>query len=245
MAFADRIILNKVDLVNDEELLDVKNRLKGINGHCEIMEAQLNQKAIPLDAVLGLKAFALDRVLKMDPEFLAVDGGEHQHDQRVTSVGFSFEGHVLMSKLQEWLQLLMVTKGTDLFRYKGVLAVQGFDEPYVFQGVHMLFGGGLLEDESWPEGQPRVSRFIFIGKDLDRKALVDGFMKCAVLTGKLRFDVGQRLECCIDKGTFAAGTVIKLWDAGNPYRVRLDSGVEVWGPEDHDVYIRAAAARVA
>ena len=38
----------------------------------------------------------------------------------------------------------MQTKGEDLFRYKGVLAVKGMDQKFVFQGVHMLFGGASV-----------------------------------------------------------------------------------------------------
>ena len=45
-------------------------------------------------------------------------------------------------------------KGEDLFRYKGVLAVKGMDQKFVFQGVHMLFGGGFSSEvPPWKEGE--------------------------------------------------------------------------------------------
>jgi G3E family GTPase len=50
------------------------------------------------------------------------------------------------------------------FRYKGVLAVMGHEEKFVFQGVHMLFDGNF--SECWREGEKRESKFVFIGKDL-------------------------------------------------------------------------------
>ena len=49
------------------------------------------------------------------------------------------------------------TKAEDLFRYKGVLAVKGMDKKFVFQGVHMLFGGNFSEEIGlWKEGKKRV-----------------------------------------------------------------------------------------
>ena len=51
----------------------------------------------------------------------------------------------------------MRNKGEDLFRYKGVLAVKGMDQKFVFQGVHMLFGGGFSSEVApWKEGDTGV-----------------------------------------------------------------------------------------
>ena len=73
----------------------------------------------------------------MDPEFLDTEA-EHEHDQRVTSISSKFEGVLNVNKLNKWIGEIIETKGTDLFRYKGILAVKGMDYKFVFQGVHML-----------------------------------------------------------------------------------------------------------
>ncbi len=67
----------------------------------------------------------------------------------------------------------MQTKGVDLFRYKGILDIKGSNRKYVFQGVHMLWGGTLTED--WAEGEKRENIGVFIGRSLDRETITAGF----------------------------------------------------------------------
>ena len=105
-------------------------------------------------------------------------------------------------------------------RYKGVLAVKGKEEKFVFQGVHMLFDGQFLG--SWKEDEPRESVFVFIGKDLDKEDLKDKFESCKA-PASLRFSVGDKVEA--NDGEFQPGTVIKLWDDGNPCKNRMISVV--------------------
>merc|ERR1711879_643932 len=87
--------------------------------------------------LLGLNAFELNRVLEFDPEFLNQDPSEHIHDDSVTSVACQFYGELNVNKLQRWIRGLIgnVEVANDLFRYKGVLAVKGMDDKFVFQGV--------------------------------------------------------------------------------------------------------------
>ena len=65
----------------------------------------------------------------MDPEFLNTDG-EHEHDQSVTSVGIAMDGAVDLARLNAWLGPLVETRGVDIYRMKGVLAVAGQDLKY-------------------------------------------------------------------------------------------------------------------
>jgi G3E family GTPase len=51
-----------------------------------------------------------------------------------------------LGKLQNWISELIQTKSNDLYRYKGVINVVGMNNPYVFQGVHMLFTGNFIKD---------------------------------------------------------------------------------------------------
>jgi len=179
VAFADRILLNKIDLVDDTEKEKVKARLTSINRYADIIET--TQSSIDVSKILGIKRFDLGRVLDMDEEFLNVDG-EHQHDDSISSVGIEFEGTLDMLKLNAWLSKLLETKGVDIFRSKGVLNISGSEARHVFQGVHMLMGFSSSEATSsirpWREDEPRVNKLVFIGRRLDRGVLESNFKLC-------------------------------------------------------------------
>ncbi len=100
---------------------------------------------------------------------------DHEHDEEVTSVGISIPGDLRLEKLNGWLSQLLRVHGLDIFRMKGVLSVQGWDERFVFQGVHMLFDG--RPDRPWGK-ELRHNKMIFIGRNLDRAALENGFREC-------------------------------------------------------------------
>jgi len=99
----------------------------------------------------------------------------HTHDDTVQSVGIQMSGEVEPDKINAWFSALLREKGTDIFRMKGILNVKGRDKRYVFQGVHMLFDA--QEDRPWGDG-PRDNSLVFIGRQLDRKALNEGFRRC-------------------------------------------------------------------
>ena len=178
VAFADKILLNKIDLVTAEKKEAVLKKTKAINKFAEIIETR--QSAVDLDRILGVKAFDLNRVLQMEEDFLDTDG-EHEHDLSVTSVGITLPGAFCLSKLNLWLTTLLQTRGTDIFRSKGVLNISGSDSRHVFQGVHMLMGISSSDEgvgRGWKDGEERVSRIVFIGRNLDREELVRGFTSC-------------------------------------------------------------------
>ena len=236
LAFADRIMLNKIDLVDEDELTNVESRIKSINGFAPIFYTQ--NSIIDPKELINIGAFDLEKTLEMDPEFLDTEA-EHEHDDRVTSTSMKFEGELNVNKLERYIGKLMREDGENLFRYKGVLAVKGVDEKYVFQGVHMLFGGDFSREIGlWKEGETRECRFVFIGKDLDHETLQKGLLECQA--EELRFNVGDTVYANI--GEFTEGRILRTWDEGNPYRVEIQNEEKsnVWVPIDNDDYVRAS-----
>jgi len=296
LAFADRIILNKCDLLKsgavtkiekenqcrdvavddapkDAEMSDdipmddaafseafkkLEGRIRAINPHAPIIRAQFSQ--VDPKQLLNMSAFELERVLEMDPEFLKADPSDHVHDDTVSSVSWSFPGLELnVNKLQEWIGSLMQDLGTELFRYKGVLAVKGCEEKFIFQGVHMLFSGGFASDVfgtsgkrrkssnqnpqgRWQPGEERECRFVFIGKNMKQKhgdRLKEEFLQCKA-EENLRFNVGDPVEAR-GPGGWKPAKVVKIWNEGNPYRLQVQDGkktYDVWAPLDEDTFIR-------
>jgi G3E family GTPase len=101
---------------------------------------------------------------------------EHSHDEAVSSVGISVPGDLDGKKLNDWISNLLQKKGGDIYRMKGVLCVKGTNKRLVFQGVHMLFDAKF--DREWKRDENRTNTLVFIGKDLDRAALTEGFKAC-------------------------------------------------------------------
>lgn len=132
VVFADKILLNKVDLSTENELVNIESKLKSLNPAATIQRTE-QAKVSPKD-VINIGAFDLERVLDFDPEFLAEDA-EHQHDETVSSVGVKAEGSVNLTLLQMWIRRLITEDGANLYRYKGVISVKGVEEKFIFQGV--------------------------------------------------------------------------------------------------------------
>merc|ERR1711879_970831 len=113
MGFADRILLNKCDLVDSEdELLEVEKRIRAINAKVSIKRTTNSE--VEMDYVLGIRGFSLDKIVEMDDAFLE-DSHDHKHDNRVSSVGVDVVGEVVQQKLNDWIGWLLREKGTDLF----------------------------------------------------------------------------------------------------------------------------------
>jgi len=169
----------------------------------------------------------------------------------VSSVSITQEGEVDFGSFEDYVGGLIQSKGTDLYRMKGVLNVRFADKKYVYHAVHMIFNG---EFENYDEGEEKGNKLVFIGKNLDPTALKAGFAACmatpenlAKKEAALRFKVGDRVECNMSGGSWAAGTVLQLmWrddemEQGQvcPYKVRLDDGHGItWAPFDDEQTIR-------
>ena len=173
IAFADVVLLNKTDLIEGESLEHVEARIRKINPYAKIIRTA--RCAAPLEEIIGLNAFSLDRVLEVEPDFLESDH-DHDHDDDITSISFVSDTPLDFEKFQTWFGKLLQTRGQDILRSKGILDFEGFDDRYVFQGVHMLMDGSPMG--AWPEGKPRNSRVVFIGREIDNMGLKEGFEAC-------------------------------------------------------------------
>jgi G3E family GTPase len=194
IAFADVIILNKTDLVGVDELREVEARIRAINPYAKLHKTV--NCGVALEAVLGRNAFDLDRILEIEPEFL--DGGDHHdhgheyrgghdrpahhglkhyHDEDMQSVSLSIEGDIDPEKFMPWLQNYVQKEGASILRAKGILAFKNEPRCFVFQGVHMILDGDLQRE--WKPQEKRVSKLVFIGRNLKDDEITKGFLSCA------------------------------------------------------------------
>ena len=175
IAFADIVLLNKMDLVSEAEAVEVERRIRAINPYAEIRRS--TKSAVPIDAVIGRDAFSLERILERVPEFLSGED-EHEHDSAVNSVSFEVAKPIDAERFNAWITQLLASKGQDLLRTKGILYYAGETRRFAFQAVHMIADGDFIGEIK--ESDPRKSKIVFIGRDLNRPQLRRGFESCAV-----------------------------------------------------------------
>ena len=102
----------------------------------------------------------------------------HTHDNTVSSIGIDLPGSVDYEKFNGWLGDLLRTKGTDIFRSKGIISIENRKDRIIFQGVHMLLD--VNSDRDWKEGEKRVNQLVFIGRNLNREEITKGFSSCLI-----------------------------------------------------------------
>jgi len=173
IAFADVIILNKTDLVTPQELEAVEARIRSINKFAVIHRTQ--RSAVPIAEVLDQGAFDLQRILAQQPGFLSGED-EHEHNEDVRSMSFEVDKPIDPEKFNQWIGELLQSKGQDLLRTKGILSYSNDDRRFAFQAVHMIADGDFIGP--WKDGEPRTSRLVFIGRNLNRPQLRRGFEGC-------------------------------------------------------------------
>lgn len=80
------------------------------------------------------------------------------------------------AKLEDFLGAIVRIYGTKMYRYKGVLDMQGTDRKVIFQGVHELMGSDL--GPKWAAGETKISKMVFIGIELPQDLFKAGLDQC-------------------------------------------------------------------
>jgi G3E family GTPase len=193
VGFADRLLLSKTDLVDAASLDALTARLKRINPRAPIGKVDFGRA--PITEVLDLRGFNLNEKLDIDPDFLAADAHEHQHDEHcdagcghdhhhahhdddIAAFVFKSERPFDSARLDEFLGGLVQVFGPRMLRYKGVLWMNGADRKVVFQGVHQMMGSDI--GGKWADGEVRGSKLVFIGKNLPKDTFILGLEQCLV-----------------------------------------------------------------
>jgi G3E family GTPase len=194
IGFADIILLNKTDLVTPEELRDVELRIRAINPYARVHRTE--RCDVPIQSLLGQGAFDLQRILEIEPQFLAGDhhhghdhhgdhdhghdhhngGLKHYHDEEMQSLSLKSDKPLDPEKFLPWINDLVAKEGPKILRCKGILSFKDDPQRFVLQGVHMVLDGDHQRD--WKPDEKRESRLVFIGRELDAAAIEQAFLAC-------------------------------------------------------------------
>ena len=161
LACADLILLTKTDLVDVEQLTKIKAWLKQkLQPGVKIVTASKGE--IEPDLLLGFNA-AVEDHLDSRPSHHDHEA-EHEHDDDINSIELTldraFEPQALTDKLKQLLQ------EQEIYRVKGFVSVPNKPMRLVLQGVGNRFD--TFYDRLWQPDEPRQTRLVLIGKDLNR-----------------------------------------------------------------------------
>jgi G3E family GTPase len=190
---ADRILLNKSDLVTPGQIAEIERRIRTLNSSAPILRTV--QAKVDLSQIFGLQSFESDALSMTDPNFLddghdhvcdehcehehghgyAHGAGSHTHDPSVDSVSFVFDRPFDAQRLMGSLNVLLAASGDDIFRVKGIFHVQGDDRRHVLQGVHRILE--LKPSMPWWDETP-ASKIVFIGRHLQAQKLRARLQAC-------------------------------------------------------------------
>jgi G3E family GTPase len=198
IAFADILLLNKIDLATPDQLGSLEDRLRKINPLAKIYRTE--KSSIEFGKLLNVRARDLKHALELLPakapdqnsssalfsSFTPKPFGisainpaaqaEPRHDSKVASFAFTEERPLDLKKVEEWLGTLLNESGPNIYRCKGILHIRGQAKRIIFQGVQMLLDS--QPDRLWNPGEKKLSQVVFIGKALNPAAIEEGFRNC-------------------------------------------------------------------
>ena len=170
IAYADLLILNKVDRVTGDSREAIAARLNQINPLAAILQASHAQ--VDASAVLELNRRAPEPQI---PGHAHHTSDEHEHDAALQAISVEAAGNIDIDALDLWLGQLTRRHDAQVLRMKGILSVPGDTRRFVFNAVRRVVD--VHPDRPWGADE-RFSRIVLIGRHLDAAALQAGFSTC-------------------------------------------------------------------
>lgn len=187
IAFADVVILNKVDLIPKEECKSFKSNALGeiekavhdINSLANIIPTVRCQ--VDLSKILDREAYGAKHLAHLEALLQESKAAptRSRHDYTVRTLCIYEDQAIDLSKVREWLEdLLWENKSNmDVYRCKGVLYVNNSDQLHTLQAVKELYE--VVPARKWHDGEKQTNKIVFIGRNLNEEFLRDSF-KCCV-----------------------------------------------------------------
>jgi G3E family GTPase len=174
VAFADVIVINKIDLIDQLALQQLKLQIRALNPTASITTA--SHSRVAADSLLGVRRFSLPALLELEPDLLDENAHDHEHDVSIQSCALIETGALDPDRFNRWINQLVQERGQQLMRMKGVLHFASEPRQFHFHSVHMLLEA--RPGRVWRADETRENKFVFIGRDLDMPRLRKAFADC-------------------------------------------------------------------
>jgi len=178
-AVADRLLITKRDLIDENVAASLSGRLRTINPAAPIQP--IFQGDVDPDALFGAGLYnpetkSPDVARWLQEEAYSADHGDHhhhndinRHDDRIRSFCLTSRTRMPWDAFADWMEALISTHGEALLRVKGILHVTDTDNPVAVHGVQHVFHPPATLD-SWPDDDRRT-RIVMITRDLNQEPI--------------------------------------------------------------------------
>ncbi|CAN6477288.1 unnamed protein product [Victoria cruziana] len=185
IAFADVVILNKIDLVSEEDvgtmssivIEDLEKEISAINSIASVVRTVRCQ--VDLNYVFDCKAYNDMHVAHLEALLeKARDDSSSAHDFEVRTLCICEEGSVDLNQVRLWMEDILWEKRheMDIYRSKGILNIQGSEELHTLQAVRDIYE--IVPARQWKHGETRSNKIVFIGRRLDEDVLRISLKNC-------------------------------------------------------------------
>jgi G3E family GTPase len=183
VALADRLVVTKSDLVAEQPLSDLTERLREINPRAPLRNATDGEIELAFLVDVGLRRTHAD--LEEVERWLGTDEEHehgHRHDENVQTFALRFDQPMSWAAFTQCMDVLTALRGPDLLRVKGLVNVEGKAGPMVVQGVQHLFHPPL-ELAAWPSAD-RSTRLVFVTRGIPKQIVADLFAAIGAIGSK-------------------------------------------------------------
>jgi len=187
-AVADRILITKTDLVDDAVTASLEARLDAINPAAprqKVLNGEVDPDVLfnaglfnPASKGPDVERWLQDEIYADEHKHATEHGHDHdhkhdvnRHDDHISSFCVTYDEPLRLDALEQWFDTIMMLKGPDLLRIKGIVNVAEMDKPVVIHGVQHVFHPPAVLD-AWPS-EDRRTRIVFITRDVERKTIED------------------------------------------------------------------------
>ncbi|CAI9096482.1 OLC1v1032643C1 [Oldenlandia corymbosa var. corymbosa] len=174
IAFADVVILNKVDQASANQLEELEKEMRSINSLTKIIRSTRCQ--VELSMILDCQAYDSEHVAHL--EALLEENRslttEELHDVGVRTICISEKQKLDLDKVRTWLEEILWDKkySMDIYRCKGVLNIKNSDQLHTLQGVREIYE--IVPAREWRKDETEMSKIVFIGLNISPWVLLFG-----------------------------------------------------------------------
>lgn len=180
LVVADTVILTKTEKLSDKDIKNIKTQIKQYNPLCDLIHADYGDYG-DFD-LIGGAFFNEDNFKGLFSEIELHQEHKHEHAHgnhyEMATIGIQINGKFDMKKFSFWMDYFLYINQNSIYRVKGILSFEGLSRKMVFQAVKSAYV--IEEGNFWQNNEERISKLIFIGKNLDKQAINEGLKELII-----------------------------------------------------------------